>query len=75
MLERQHADGVAADAEIGGVAEAHHAAIAEDEIEADRGQRQNDDAGEQCQHETVIGEMHIDRQQHQRGQAAPRSRL
>ena len=36
---RQDADGVTADAEIGGVAEAHHAAIAEDEIEADGGER------------------------------------
>ena len=32
----QNADGVAADAEIGGVAEAHHAAVTQDQIEADR---------------------------------------
>ena len=65
---RQDADGIAADAEIGGVAEAHHPAIAEDEIEADGGQRQDDDAGEQREHEDVAAEPDIDRQQHQRGQ-------
>ena len=53
---RQDADGIAADAEIGGVAEAHHAAIAEDEVEADRGERKNDDAGEQRQQEEVAAE-------------------
>ncbi len=67
-LMRQHADRVSADAQICGVSEAHHAAIAEDEIEADRGQRQNDDASEQRQHEAVTDEFGINRQQQQRRQ-------
>ena len=65
---RQDADGIAADAEIGGVAEAHHAAIAEDEIEADGGEPEDDDAREQREQEQVAAERDIDRQQHQRGQ-------
>ena len=36
---RQDADRVAADAEIGGMAEAHHAAVAEDQVEAGRRER------------------------------------
>ncbi len=64
---RQHADRIAADAQIGGVAEAHHAAIAEDEVEADGGERQDDNAGEQREHEAVAGKLGIDRQQQQRG--------
>src|SRR6185437_2944443 len=43
---RQDADGIAADAEIGGMAKAHHAAITHDQIEARRRQRQDHDAGE-----------------------------
>ena len=65
---RQHADRIAADAEIGRVTEAHHAAIADDEVETDRRQRQDDDAGEQRDQETVAAELDIDRQQHQRGE-------
>ena len=41
---RQNADGIAADAEIGGVAEAHHAAEAHDQIEAQRRDRQDQHA-------------------------------
>ena len=63
----EHADRIAADPEIGGVAEAHHAAIAHDEIEAGRGQREDDDAGEQRQHEDVAADRRIERQQQQAG--------
>ncbi len=65
---REHADGVAADAEIGGVAEAHHPAIAEDEVEADGGEPEDDNAGEQREHEQVAAERDIDRQQRERGE-------
>src|SRR5579883_1045591 len=44
-LGRQDADGIAADAEEGGVAEAHQPAITKDHVEADRGDRPDDDAG------------------------------
>src|SRR3546814_15177846 len=47
-----NAGDVAAEAEEGGVAEAHHAAGAEREVEADAGQRQDRDAG---------GEPHVKR--------------
>ncbi len=52
-LMREDADGIAADAEIGGVAEAHHAAVAEDEVEAHRGEREDQDAREQRQQKVV----------------------
>ena len=65
---RQDADGIAADADIGGVTEAHHAAITEDQIEAAGGQRQDDDAGEQREQEAVAAKLDINRQQQQRGQ-------
>ena len=64
---RQHADGIAADAEIGGVAKAHHAAIAHDEVEARGGEREDDDAGEQRQDEDIARELRIERQQHEAG--------
>ncbi len=72
---RQNADGVAADAEIGGVAKAHHAAIAHDEVEACGRQRQDDDAGEQRQDEDVAGELRIERQQHEARQHQGRDGL
>ena len=50
------------------MAEAHHAAIAEDEIEADGGKPEDDDAGEQREKEDVAAEPDINRQQRQRGQ-------
>ena len=62
---RQHADRVAANAEIGGMAEAHHAAIAEDQVEAHRGHRQDDNAREQCEQEAAAAQLDIDRQQQQ----------
>jgi hypothetical protein len=58
----EDADRIAADAEIGGVAKTHHAAIAHDEIEAGGGKRKDDDAGEQRQDEDVAGQRGIDRQ-------------
>ncbi|MHC2518590.1 hypothetical protein ACVMHW_004472 [Bradyrhizobium diazoefficiens] len=72
---REHADGVAADAEIGGVAKAHHAAKTHDEVEARGGQRQDDDAGEQRQDEDVAGCLRIERQQHEARQHQGRDGL
>jgi hypothetical protein len=60
---RQDADGIAADAEIRGVAEAHHAAITHDEVEADRADREDQDPGEERQHESIAGQHRIDREQ------------
>ena len=45
----QDADGIGADAEIGGMPEAHHAAIAEDEVEAECRDREDEDAGEKVE--------------------------
>ncbi len=64
-LLRQDADGIAADAEIDGVAEAHHAAVAQDQVEAGRRHRQDHDAREQRHQEGVAGERGIDRHQRQ----------
>ena len=61
----ENADRVAADPEIGGVAKTHHAAIAHDEIEARRRQREDDDPGEQRQHKDVSADRGIKRQQQQ----------
>ena len=59
----ENADRIAADPEIGGVTEAHHAAIAHDEVEACRGEREDDDAGEQRQREDVAAQRGIERKQ------------
>src|SRR5262249_7210085 len=50
-LMRQHADHVAADPEIDRVPEAHHAAIAENEVQARRRDREDDDTGEEREDE------------------------
>src|SRR6185312_2642198 len=62
---RQHSDGVTANPKIGRMAEAHHAAIAENQIEANRRERQNYNAGEEREHERTAGELDIDGQQRQ----------
>ena len=46
-VKRQDADGVRADADIHRVAEADHRAVAQDQVEADRGDREDHDAREQ----------------------------
>ncbi|KTT53553.1 hypothetical protein SB7C_12405, partial [Staphylococcus epidermidis] len=74
-LGGEDADGIATDAEIGGVAEAHHAAIAHDQIEARRGQREDHDAGEQREDEDVAGDGRIGRQQEQGGAQQRRDRI
>jgi len=56
-LGGEDADRIAPDAEIGGMAKAHHPAIAHDEIETDGGEREDDDAREQRQHEAVAREL------------------
>ena len=65
-LARKNADGVAADSQIGGVAEAHHAAIADQEIEA--GRYQGVDQHPRCEHhvERLADRQHNERQQRQR---------
>ena len=45
-VKRKDADDIGARAEVGRVAEAHHAAEAEDEVEAHRGQGEDEDPGE-----------------------------
>ncbi|MGY4367276.1 hypothetical protein ACVW1A_003341 [Bradyrhizobium sp. LB1.3] len=72
---RQHADRVAADAEVGGVAKTHHAAKTHDEVEARGRQRQDDDASEQRQDEDVAGGLRIERQQHEARQHQGRDGL
>ena len=47
--------------------EAHHAAVAQDQVEARRRDRQDQDPGEQSQHELVAARPGVDRQQHQPG--------
>ena len=64
----QNADRIAADAEIRGMAETHHAAVAHDQIEAHRGDRHDDDAGEQGQREWIAGHRRIERHQRQQRQ-------
>ena len=64
-LGRQDADGIAADAEEHGVAEAHQPAIAQDHVEADRGDRPDDDARADRQQVALVEGL---RQQRQRGQ-------
>src|SRR5712671_3226757 len=59
----QDADHIAAEAEIGGMAETHHAAVTQNEVEAGGGEGEDDDAGEQSEREELAGQDHIDRQQ------------
>ncbi len=53
-FEREDADRVAADADIGRMPETDHAAITHDQIEARGRDRQDDDAREQAEHEIVL---------------------
>jgi hypothetical protein len=62
---RKDADRIAANAEIGGVTKAHHAAVAHDQIEACRGQGKNHDPGEQRQREAVSAQRGVDREHQQ----------
>jgi hypothetical protein len=62
----EDADGVAADAEEHGVAEAHQPAITQDHVEADGGDRPDDDAGADRQQVALVeglGEQRQDGQQ------------
>src|SRR5262245_32095612 len=54
---------VAADSEIGGVTEAHHAAEPHDQVQAHRRDRQNDDAGKERHYERVAGRRGVERHQ------------
>ena len=64
-LVGEDAHRIAADADVGGVAEAHHAAEAHDQVEAHRRQRQDDDAREQGQEEELAREVAVDGDQRQ----------
>ena len=57
----EDADDIAADPEIGRVAETHHAAVAHDEIEADGSDREDDDPREQDHHEVVADPCAVER--------------
>ena len=52
------------------MAEAHHAAIAEDEIETGRRHREDQNAGEQREQEIIAGDAGIDRKQNEECQQA-----
>ena len=65
---RQHADRIAANTEIDGMAEAHHAAKTQDQIEAHRRHRQNDDAGEQRKQEPASAKLDVHWQKRQCGE-------
>src|SRR5579883_140289 len=58
-------DDVAAEAEEGGVAEAHHAAVAHHQVEADGRDGEYDDAGEHAERKRAAAERAIDRDQGQ----------
>src|SRR5205814_10002857 len=64
----QDAHGISADAEIGGVTKADEPAIAEDQVETDRGNREHDDASEQPDVERRFGHCRDRRNQRQRGE-------
>ena len=72
---RQNADGIAAETEIGGMAEAHHAAIAHDQIEAHGCHSQDQHAGEQRHDEGVAGQRRVERDQRQDNQEADGYRI
>src|SRR5215216_4758563 len=59
----QDADRIASDTQIDGMPEAHHATVAENEIEAGRRDRQDDDAGKERHQENIAGEACVDRHQ------------
>src|SRR5947207_5465413 len=64
----QDAHGISADAEIGGVTKADKPAIAEDQVETDRGDREHDDASEKPDVEGRLGHCRDRRNQRQRGE-------
>ena len=55
-VKREYADDVGADAEKSRVAQAHHGAEAEQQIQTDGGDGVNEDAAEQRNHERLVGE-------------------
>ena len=61
---QQQAGGIGAEAEIGGVAERHHAGRAHDEVQADGEQGEADDVGQQ-DGDVAVGEQRHDQQQRQ----------
>ena len=75
---REHPDGVSADAEIGGVPERDHSAVTEDEIQAQRRDREDHDAPHEVEIKGLVGERrdrrhrgeeHEARRQHDRAPA------
>ena len=72
LLEQQRA-GIGAEAEIGGVAERHHAGRAHDEMQADREQREAGDVGQQ-NGDVAVGKQRHDQEQREPGRDRPAAR-
>ena len=71
-VKAEDADRIGADAEIDGVAEADEAAVPQDQIEAERGDRKDHHAGEQPDIKRRVGRRRNARHQRQRGEADER---
>jgi len=67
-FEGQDAHRITADSEIDGMPEADHAAVAENEVEAGRRHRQDQNAGKERHQEGVPGERRIERQRREEQQ-------
>ena len=69
---REDPDRIGADAEVGRVAEGHHAAVAEDQVEADRGDGEDHHAAQQVEVKRLLEERscrrHRSESQQQRDQ-------
>src|SRR5256885_7355001 len=57
-IEGENTHGIAADAQVGGMAEGHHAAVAEDQVEADRRDGEDHDAAHEVQIERLVQGQH-----------------
>src|SRR4030095_6043483 len=68
-VERRDGDGIGAEAQVGGVTEADHAAVAEDEIEAHGGDGEDHDPPEEIEVEGVVEDGGEGRAQGQRDEA------
>src|SRR5262249_37760959 len=61
-LAGENADDIATDADVCSMAEAHHAAVAHQQIEAYGGDGEDDDAGEDREQEWVARQFRVKRQ-------------
>ena len=80
---REHPDGVGADAEVGGVPERDHPAVAEDEVQAQRRDGEDHDAADEIEVERLVEqgrgkrhrrEKHEARRRHDRADAGIHAR-